>query len=259
MRWFVIVRAGALVGGVAAIVCAVLWSVGPYQDTMAYRHAYLCSGGVPTPASAAHGCVARETGTVTGRHSYVETTSDESGTSKHTHYQVTYRRASGATETREVVASVYNVATSGERADLDTWRGAVVWITVAGQGDGFDPPTEGVLTNTAVLAWTGLGLLLWFLLGNGTLRQLFGNFGLRPLAWIGFGYSTAVMVHYALTYVLSTSDYVVGALLWLFLLGLCGGAVFGGFGDFDDRHGKDSLLEVLLERWLDRRWQVERG
>jgi hypothetical protein len=259
MRWIVIVRAGALLVGVAAIVCAVLWSVQPYRDTMAFRHAHLCSGAVPTPPSAVHDCVAREIGSVTGRHSYVETTSDESGTSKETHYEVTYRRASGATETKEVVASVYNVAKSGERADLETWRGAVVWITVAGQSDGFDPPTEGVLTNTAVLAWTGLGLLLWFLLGNGTLRHLFGNFGLRPIGWINFGYWTAVMVHFALTYELSMADYVVGPLLWLLFLVIGAYAVFGDFSDSNDRHGKDSLVEVMLDRWYERRWRTERG
>jgi hypothetical protein len=248
MRWIVIVRAGALVVGVAAMVCAVLWSVGPYRDTMALRHAYVCAGGVPTPASATNGCIAREIGSVTGRHTYVESDSDGSGaTTEVTHDVVTYRRASGTKESKEVVDSVYNAAKSGERADLETWRGAVVWITVAGKSDGFDPPTENTLTNTAVLAWAGLGLVVWFLLGDGTLRHLFGNGGMRPIGWVLFGYWTVLMVHADLTYELTTSDYVWGLVLWLCSLVFAACCVFGDYGEY---HGEESLAQMALDRWI---------
>jgi hypothetical protein len=256
MRWIVIVRAGALLAGVAAIVCAIVASVAPYRDTMAFRHAQLCSGGVPTPASSAHDCIAREIGSVTGRHTRVETTSDESGTTTHTHYEVTYRRASGTQETKEVVSSVYGAAKSGEEADLQTWRGDVVWITVAGQSDGFDPSREGVLTDTAVLAWIGLGLLLWFLLGDGTLRHLFGNSGFRPLGWAFIGYWTVTIVHQVLTYEMDTSDYVFIGVFWPLSLAVCG---YGVFGDLGEHHGEDSLLEVLLRRRMDGKPLLGRG
>ncbi|MGY1502622.1 hypothetical protein ACW4TU_39580 [Streptomyces sp. QTS52] len=214
---------------------------------MAFRPAHLCSGGVPTPVSATHGCIAREIGSVTGRDTHVETTTDESGTTKQTHDDVTYRRASGTQETKEVVSSVYDAAKSGERADLETWRGEVVWITVAGQSDGFDPSTEGALTSTAVLAWVGLGLLLWFLLGDGTLRHLLGNFGFRPIGWVRFGFWTVSMIHDALTYQMGTSDYVFLGVLWSLSLALCGYGVFGGLGEY---HGEDSLVQVLRRRGI---------
>ncbi|WP_405736078.1 hypothetical protein OG607_44065 [Streptomyces sp. NBC_01537] len=245
MRWIVIVRAGALVVGVAAMVCGVLWSVEPYRDTMAFRHAYLCAGGAPTPASAAHGCVAREIGSVTGRHTYVETISDESGSTRKTHYVVTYRRASGTQESKEVVSAVYKAAGSGERADLETWRGAVVWITVAGRSDGFDPPAEGTLTEYVMLAWAGLGLLVWFLLGDGTLRHLFGICGMRAVGWISFGFWTVTTVHFVLTYELTAWDYVLAPLFWLLGLVI---AACGVFGDFGDHHGESSLVSVAFER-----------
>ncbi|MDQ0937593.1 hypothetical protein [Streptomyces turgidiscabies] len=222
MRWIVIVRSGALLVGVAAIVYAVVASAAPYRDTMAFRHAHLCSGGVPTPVCATHGCIAREIGSVTGRDTHVETTTDE----------------------------------SGEQADLETWRGEVVWITVAGQSDGFDPSTEGALTSTAVLAWVGLGLLLWFLLRDGTLRHLFGNFGFQPIGWVCFGFWTASMIHDALTYQMGTLDYAFLGVLWPLSLALCGYGVFGGLGEY---HGEDSLVQVLRRRGIRgkvlRRWE----
>jgi hypothetical protein len=246
MRWIVVVRAVALLVGVVAIVSAALWSVGPYRDATAFRHAYLCPGGSPTPASATRGCVAREIGSVTGRHTYETSDSDGDGsTSEETHYTVSYQRASGMTESQEVVGSVYDAARPGARADLETWRGAVVWITVAGRSDGFDPPTVDILTYTAQLGWAGLGLVLWFLVGDGTLAHLFGNGGLRPLGWIMFGFWTVLAVQHALTDELSTSDYVWGPVLWIFGLALTAFCVFGNYGEYQ---GEESVLRVLLER-----------
>lgn len=251
------VRAGALSAGLAALVCAVVWSVAPCRDIVAFRRAHLCGGDVPTPAPAAHGCLAREIGTVTGRHAHTESTSDESGTSTHTYLRVTYRRASGARETREVTSSVYGVAASGVRADLATWRGAVVWITVAGRSDRFDPPAEDTLKYTALLGWTGLGLLVWFLLGDGTVRHLFGNLGLRPAGWLGFGAVTGVAVYVAYTYELGPAEYVGGTLVWLLSLTIAAYCVFGeeAFGNY---RSDDSVLDVVLER-LRRRGRARRG
>ncbi len=88
-----------------------------------------------------------------------------------------------------------------------TWRDVVVGITVADKSDGFDPPTEDVLTNAAILAWTRLGLVLWFLLGAGTLRHLFGITGLRATGGSCSATGQSSWFHYTLTYELSTSDY----------------------------------------------------
>ena len=243
--WHVVmVRGSALLVGVAAIVCAAVWSVGPYQDTMAYRHAFLCPGGVPTPVSVARDCVARETAGVTGRHYATETTSDEGGSTTTTTYYVTYRRASGATETRSVVASLYHAAAHGGQAELETWHGAVIWISLAGQTSGYDPPHEKVLLFTPVLAWAGFGLLLWFVLGNGTLRQLFGNATLRPLGWLAFGGWTVFLVHYHYTYSMSTKDYVWGWLTWLLVLAMAGCAAFVDFND----DGWESLARLAYDR-----------
>ncbi|MFF1542602.1 hypothetical protein [Streptomyces sp. NPDC058291] len=243
MRWNVIVRTGALLFGVAAVVCGAVWSVAPYRDAVALRHARLCPGDVPTPAPAAHGCVAREIGRVTGRRTYEDATSDAGGTTtKWTHYEVTYRRASGVRETREVVPAVYDAAASHPRAELDTWRGAVVRITVSGRADGFDPPSAGALGRSALLAWAGLGLLVWFLLGDGTLRHLFGNLGLRPVGWLGSGVVSGLAVHVVQSYRLSTGDYAFGALLWLLFLASAAGCVFSG------GRRADSLAQVALRR-----------
>jgi hypothetical protein len=158
---------------------------------------------------------------------------------------VTYRRASGTRESKDVVSSVYEAAAAGERADLETWRGTVVRIAVAGRSDGFDPPAEEALMENALLAWAGLGLLVWFLLGDGTLRHLFGSCGLRAVGWIASGFWTAVAVRFVMTYELTTWDYVWATLFWL--LGLVT-AAFCVFGDFGDHHGEKSLVRVALDR-----------
>lgn len=245
-RRIALVRAGVLLVGVAALAGTVVVSVGPYQDFAGYRHAQLCPGGVPTPAVEAHDCVAREVGVVAGRHTYETTDSDGDGTvSTTTHYVVTVRRASGAQEDQDVAIDVYDVSGAGESAALETWRGDIVEMTVAGRTDHFDPQTENDLLIAALVGWIGLGLLVWFLLGDGTLMNLFGNYSLRPVGWFVFGISAITTVHYAFSADLTTGDYVVGTVVWLIVLPLTAICVLGRFAEYD---GEPSLLRVLSER-----------
>ncbi|MFE9454871.1 hypothetical protein [Streptomyces sp. NPDC006739] len=250
-----IIRGAALFAGVGAVVWGALLWVGPWEDTTAFRHASLCAPGVPAPAAAAHGCVARETGTVTGRHTTVEETSDEGGSSRTTLYWVTFRRASGATQTRQVVRSLYDVARTGDRAELETWEDSPVWITVSGQSDGFDPPREKGLMFSAVVVWVGLGLITGFLCSDGTVRGLLGLFGERAAGWTAVGGYTVWAVHRCLTYVMGTGDYAFLAGAGLFLVGIVA-ALFSLGWDETRPHATVSPVGRALTGWF--MWRYRR-
>ncbi|SEL15590.1 hypothetical protein [Streptacidiphilus jiangxiensis] len=220
MRRVVAVRAVTLALGLTAVVGAALASVGPYQDTMAFHHAQPCpEGGSPrtTAATAELDCIASESGSVTGRHTNSETNADEGSSSTITHYLVQVRRSSGARDDEEVGASVYAVAQPGAAVQLRTWHGVVVQLAVGGWTESFDPAQEHQLGYTAMAAWTGLGLLLWFLIGNGSLRQLLGFVGLRAFGWLHFGVWTIYLVYSLLAGGRSTADEALLGAVWLLM------------------------------------------
>jgi hypothetical protein len=240
------VRLSCLLIGAAALIGAGAGSVGPYQDTVAFHHAQVCSGGVPTPPQSAHGCVARETGSVTGRHTHIESVNDGSGgSSTLTHYLLDLRRASGTTQSLEVGSSLYAAAAVGDRADLQTWRGSVVRMTVADWIQTYDPAQEGVLDYTAMGAWTGLGLILWALLGNGALRQLLGICGLRAFGWLNSGGWTIPCAHYLMNGGRSWGDYAVATVAWLLVLAI---GVFAVWWGWDEWPGEPSLVRRARDR-----------
>ncbi|HEV2636459.1 MAG TPA: hypothetical protein VGX23_15015 [Actinocrinis sp.] len=251
MRRIAIVRAGALLMGAAAIVFSVLWAVGPYQSTVAYRHAYLCSGGVPTAASDVNGCVATEFGVVTGRSTSVDV--DPEGDTS-TDYAVDYRRASGAQESSgNVTESLYDAATTGRQVQLQIWQGSVVAIIApGGASTGIDPPAEDDLFVAGMLAWAGVGLLVWFLMGDGTLRHLCGNCGLRLLGWTLAGMLMIGAARFAMTadqQGLGTT--VFEGALFLIMVPAAFWMSFTSFGA-DAHNGEQSLLHRSLA------WRVER-
>ncbi|PWI44978.1 hypothetical protein [Streptomyces sp. ICBB 8177] len=246
MRRVTAVRTGALLLGVAALAWAVLWSIGPYQDTVPFHYARLCPGGIPTPAGDADGCVAQETGTLTGRHSYVESIDDGSGgVSNVTHYVLAFRRASGTVQSREVSASLYDSARPGENVELRTWRGGVVRLDVGDWYERYDPSQEWVLGYTALAGWTGLGLILWVWFGDGTFRQLFGPVGLRAFGWVHSGFWTLAFAHYFLTGRRGTTDCLVATGVWLFIIAI---GVFCVRWGWDDCPGSASLALTTRAR-----------
>ncbi|MEU1508297.1 hypothetical protein, partial [Kitasatospora sp. NPDC005748] len=102
-------------------------------------------------------------------------------------YELSVRRASGAVERIEVDSALYDGADREAAADPETWYAEVVGITVAGRHHRESPSASGRLLWDLLLAWSGLGLLLWAVFGGGRAITFFGIMGHRAFAWVWFG------------------------------------------------------------------------
>ena len=150
LRVLVVVAAGA------GVLAGAQWTTGAYRETVAYRQAADCRTG----GGGAGSCIGREDARVADK-AEVEgcsgSGSDRRCTTKHK------LRLSGArrTEWLDVAGDTYDAAFRGSRAELQTWQGAIVGITVRGHTQTFPPPSEDSLWMWIAAVWLLLGLALW--------------------------------------------------------------------------------------------------
>ncbi|WP_163506675.1 hypothetical protein [Fodinicola acaciae] len=183
-----VVRVVALLLGIVAIAIAVSvqLSRGPVQGVLAYRRAPDCAAG-----SEKAGCLGFEAGRIVDKDTYETGGGGGSATDPPdppvTHYEVTIRRVSGTTETKEVDFGFYDAVKSGDAARLRVWQGAIVRVSAAGHEQSFQAPASTALVWTLLVGWLGAGLLLWVVVGGGALGSLFGPLGFRVVGWIFLG------------------------------------------------------------------------
>src|SRR5215212_4489051 len=99
--------------GLGVLVAALVAAVGPYRQTRDFRTVVGCGRDTAD-------CYDREPGSIVGRRTYETTTADADGSTT-THYEVTWQRANGTRQSRDVSSSFYRRAREGEPAMLLIW------------------------------------------------------------------------------------------------------------------------------------------
>ena len=148
--------------GLIALAVGLTGAAGPYQQTQEFRAAVQCDRGPDH-------CFGDEPGSVVSRRTYTTTSTstgadDHSSTTTTTHYEVTWQRADGERQYRDVSTDFYDKAEPGQPARLRIWRGEVVGLEVMGATQWFLPESGQTLTYWLYLAHLGLGVLLWGLI-----------------------------------------------------------------------------------------------
>lgn len=182
MRWI------AAAAGLAALVVSLAATVEPYRQTVEFHEVMFCE-------ERDGGCFASEATTIAGRRMYTSGTSYKYKTN---HYEVTWRRADGTRQTREVDAALYDEAQVGRQATLRLWHGEVVGLEIPGGGKWwFSPRAKDWLSALLHMAFIGLGVLLYSLLYG----QWIGwrPLGYRLLCWAVIGYLPVRLATEALT------------------------------------------------------------
>lgn len=189
----VMVRAAVLSAGAGLAAGALLAGVvGPAGSVLGYRHAPPCSAAVRY--SPRWDCVGHEDAVV------VDAGYTDGGSSGQRYgYYVVVTRASGRTERIGADRELYRAAYRGERAGLRLWHGAVAAVSVDGVADdkGVSLPSGWIAW--AVLAWLGLGLMVWAVLDEGTFEGRLFAHAVRLLVWSSQGLVTAFAVFSAIT------------------------------------------------------------
>jgi len=141
--------------GLGVLAVGVAGSADPYHEVRRFRGVVACERSVGD-------CFAREQGSIVDRDTYTTTHTDSDGnTSITTHYEVTWRRADGSRETREVSKGFYDKARPGRPVTLSLWCGEVVKAEVEGSTEWFLPSPGKRLILWLAVAYTGLGIVLW--------------------------------------------------------------------------------------------------
>ncbi|MFI6847528.1 hypothetical protein OG535_34970 [Kitasatospora sp. NBC_00085] len=214
----IIVRCCAALLGLAAIWAGVDLAGEPYRNSVQFRYAKPCPSG--SPAGGQQDCIGHETGQVVDKDTSTRTkttgTTDTSSTTTETVYQLSVRRASGAVETIEVGGALFGGAERGAGAELETWYGEVVGVTVDGKRDTMTPSSTNALMWDLLVAWIGLGVVLWSALGGGSAHAFFGTLGTRAFAWVWFGLWTLWPVTGIVAGGASWPRLAFSALFWLF-------------------------------------------
>ena len=153
-----------------------------YRQTAEFRRFTACDGTVG-------GCLEREPGFIVGRRTWTETTTstDADGTtstSTTTHYEATWR-LDGSQETRDVSSDFFAVARGGQPATLRIHFGEVVGVEVAGGSEWFLPKAGDKLLAWLLVAFLGLGAVLWGLLSGGC--DGFFMLVWRSVVWLAMG------------------------------------------------------------------------
>lgn len=186
--------------GLGVLVAALVGAAGPYQQTREFREVVACE-------EAADDCFDSEAGTIVGRRTYTTTSTtthtDANGhthtsTTTTTHYEVTWQRADGSRQARDVSSAFYSAAVEDRPAALRLWQGEVVGVEVAGGAEWFLPKSGAALMAWLYLAFLGLGVLLWGLLfgwWDGFFMLCF-----RTFAWMFMGILPVSMAADALAY-----------------------------------------------------------
>lgn len=185
-RWVVVGIGAAIVAG------AIVGGAGPLQQTQSFHRAVGCDD-----------CFGTDRGSITARETYTTTSTStdangNSNTRTETHYEITWRRSDGSTQSRDVSKNFYDKATEGQPADLRIWRGEVVGVEVMGATERFLPGSSRTLVYWIYLGFLGLGVLLWGLL-FGWWDGLF-MLAYRTFAWMFLVLMPASMVTHGLAY-----------------------------------------------------------
>ncbi|MEU0492260.1 hypothetical protein ABZ249_23760 [Nocardiopsis sp. NPDC006139] len=225
-------RAVVVVLGLGVLAAALFGAAGPYQQTRQFRAAVACERGTDD-------CFDSEAATIVGRHTYTTTSTstytDANGhthtsTTRTTHYEVTWQRADGSHQTRDVSSTFYSEAEEGHPATLRLWQGEVVGVEVAGGAEWFLPESGGALIAWSYLAFLGLGILLWGLFGwwDGFFMLCF-----RAFTWMFMGLMPVVMVVDALAYGMPTGAELFAKILVTVLFsGISGAMLVGSLDDW---------------------------
>ncbi|MEV1065178.1 hypothetical protein [Streptomyces sp. NPDC050263] len=210
--------------GVAVLVVALVGAADPYRQIREFRGAVACERD-------AGDCLDSEAGSVVGRRTYTTTTTrtDANGvtyTDTTTHYEVTWQRADGSRQARDVSSGFHDKAEKGKPVTLRLWHGEVVGVEVTGGAQWFMPKSGGTLNIWLYGAHFGLGLLLWGLL----LGWWDGFFalGFRMFAWMFMSLLPVAIATHALAYGLDTGiGLVVEVVLALVFAGAAGFLLIG--------------------------------
>ncbi|MEV0936924.1 hypothetical protein ACIBMX_41610 [Streptomyces phaeochromogenes] len=210
--------------GLGVIVAALVGAADPYRQTREFREVVACE-------RATSDCFGSEPGSIVDRRTYTTTSTtthtDANGhtyttTTTTTHYEVTWQRADGSRQARDVSSGFYAKAKEGQSAILRVWRGEVVGVEVMGDAQWFLPKSGAVLNAWLYLAFFGLGVLLWGVL-FGWWDGLF-MLAFRTFAWMFMSFLPVSMTTEALAYGLSTgADLVLEIVFGLFAIGIAGG------------------------------------
>ncbi|HEY8480056.1 MAG TPA: hypothetical protein VIL71_09520 [Spirillospora sp.] len=167
----------------------------PYRQTRQFREVVACEHSVGN-------CFTREQSSIVDRRTWVTTNTDSDGhTTTTTHYEITWRRADGSRESREVMPNFYEKARPGEPAVLRIWRQEVVAVEVRGGTKWFLPAPGRLLGFWLFVAYFGFGVLLRGLLVSrrpGWVTLIFGSIG-----WLLLGSGPVLVTTAALAYGLS--------------------------------------------------------
>ncbi|MGW6725685.1 hypothetical protein ACWF9G_07250 [Nocardia sp. NPDC055029] len=205
----------------SVIVFALTAAIDPYRQTRQFHHALRCeqTGGT---------CFTQESVSISERRTY-ETTSTTTGsdgttsTTRTTHYELTWQRGDGSRQSHEVSWDLYDRSRAGLPASLQVWRGQVVGITVDGRTDTFSPSETDLLGLWLWLAFIGLGIALWGLLGwwDGWFFLYYRAFAWSFVGFVPFcflvpgvlSYGAEFSVEFLVTVVFAGFFTVVGAIL----------------------------------------------
>lgn len=170
-------------------------------------------------------CFGHEAGLIVNRHTYTTTTThtDANGhttTTTTTHYEITWQRADGTRQTREISPGFYDAVEQNQPADLRVWRGEVIGIEVPGGAEWFLPHPGNRLIWCLYLAALGLGVLLWGLFGwwDGWFMAIW-RFGAWSFAWLPLLSLTSYLVSYGPSFELGET-----------IVSVIGGIVASGVG-----------------------------
>lgn len=213
-------RVAAAVLGLLALIIGLWLAYDPYRDISAFRNAAPCPTATAHPAVT---CIADQPGRVEGASTY--TTSYVSGVDGHqsytTHYTLKISRAGEAVTQLEVGADLYKVARPGTDVALRTWHDHVIQVSAGGKTSVLSLPSDTSLTWALMLAWAGLGLLLWSLFGRAERerRTLFGKLGIFAFGWMFLGFWTLNLVARPLSLWSITAPWELIVYGFMFMLG----------------------------------------
>ncbi|MFL1382401.1 hypothetical protein [Nocardiopsis protaetiae] len=226
-------RLMVVVLGLGVLVAALVGAAEPYRQTREFREAVACE-------TAADDCFDSEAGSIVGRRTYTTTSTtthtDANGhtytsTITTTHHEVTWQRADGSRQARDVSSGFYSKAGEGQPATLRLWRGEVVGVEVADDAEWFLPKSGATLMAWLYLAFLGLGVLLWGLLfgwWDGFFMLFF-----RTFAWMFMGILPVSMTADALAYGLANgAELAVEILVALFFAGVAGWMLIGSLDEW---------------------------
>lgn len=218
-RWIVVAL------GLAWLVAALVGAAGPYRETRQFCGAVGCGPHAVNQLD-------KEPSSIIGRRTYRTRSTDADGhTSWTTHYEVTWRRADGSRQTRDVSPGFFDKVEQPQPAVLRLWHGEVVGVEVTGGAEWFLPRVAETLRYWLYLAHFSIGVLLWGLL-FGWWDGLFGLM-FRAFAWMFMGVVPVWLTTQAVAYGVETGPgLVVAALLCLWFVGIGGWILYGSIHEW---------------------------